>query len=79
MRKKTGRSTPGTHTSPRRPRSAATTASATWSGVLENGAGDMPSVIRPTTKPGRTSSSRTPDPASKDAGAVDSVTPDLGG
>ena len=60
--KKTGRSTPGTQTTPRRFRSAATVASATWSGVLENGAGLMPSVIRPMTNPGRTSSRWTPEP-----------------
>ena len=40
-------------------------ASATASGVRENGAGVMPVVIRPITNPGRTSSSRTPLPAQR--------------
>ena len=39
-----------------------TTASATASGVVENGAGVMPSVIRPTTNPGRTIITSTPLP-----------------
>lgn len=41
---------------------ASAVAAATCRGVLDNGAGAMPSVIRPTTKPGRTISSRAPDP-----------------
>ena len=51
-----------------RPRSrAATTASATSAGVVEKGAGVIPRVIRPTTNPGRTSSSETPEPCSASA------------
>ncbi len=42
-----------------------TTRSATASGVVEKGAGVMPSVIRPTTKPGRTMVTPTPVPSSE--------------
>ena len=64
MQKNSGRSAHGTHTV-RRPRAnARAVASATWAGVLDSGAGSMPSVIRPITKPGRTISSRTPLPYS---------------
>src|SRR5690606_16402165 len=62
MIENTGRSTAGTHTVCLRARNALTVASATWSGVLENGAGFIPRVIRPITNPGRTSSRCTPLP-----------------
>ena len=42
-----------------------TTAAATATGVVENGAGSIPSVIRPTTKPGRTMVTPTPVPTSE--------------
>src|SRR3984957_11431298 len=42
-------------------------AAATCDGVLDSGAGVIPSVIRPMTKPGRTISSRTPVPCSASA------------
>src|SRR5215212_410477 len=54
----------GTHTVRRRLANARTVAAATWSGVLDNGAGAMPSVMRPITNPGRTTSRCTPDPCS---------------
>ena len=44
-----------------------TTASATASGVVAKGAGVIPSVIRPTTNPGRTTVTPTPDPTSESA------------
>ena len=48
----TGPNTFGTHTARRPFDNARTVAAATCDGVLENGAGDMPSVIRPMTNPG---------------------------
>ena len=62
-----GRSAHGTHTVRRRLASAPTVAAATWSGVLDNGAGVMPSVMRPITNPGRTTSRCTPVPCSASA------------
>ena len=56
-----GRSAHGTHTVRRRLANARTVAAATWSGVLDNGAGVMPSVMRPITNPGRTTNRCTPD------------------
>ena len=57
------RSRPGTQIVCARVPSAPTVASATASAVVENGAGLSPSVIRVLTKPGRTTSTRTPVPA----------------
>ena len=53
MPKNTGRNVHGTHTLRRSLASARAVAAATCDGVLDNGAGVMPSVIRPMTKPGR--------------------------
>ncbi len=55
--KKTGWRIRGTHTRVAPDCNPRTTASATCAGVLDIGAGFMPSVIEPITKPGRTSSS----------------------
>jgi hypothetical protein len=57
----------GNQTLRRLPLNARMVASATCGAVLENGAGAMPSVIRPITKPGRMTSNRTPDPFSASA------------
>lgn len=57
----------GTQTVFRRPRRARAVATPTASAVVANGCGAMPSVIRPVTKPGRTSISRTPVPCSESA------------
>ena len=64
MQKNSGRSSHGTHTVRRPLASARAVAAATCAGVLDNGAGVMPCVIRPITKPGRTSSSCIPEPCS---------------
>src|SRR5699024_4733416 len=54
---------PGVQTTPaRRSRTLPATTSATWSAVEENGAGAIPSVIRPMTKPGLGMTSVTPVP-----------------
>ena len=66
-RRRHGRSIHGIHTV-RRPRaSARAVAAATCGGVLDMRRGFHPSVIRPITNPGRTSSSRTPEPCSASA------------
>jgi hypothetical protein len=62
----------GTHTTdlpPPRPwsPSALATAAPTPDGVVASGAGFIPWVIRPVTNPGRTSSSRTPEPCRESA------------
>src|SRR5699024_202851 len=57
------RSCHGIHTMPaRQATTRSTTTSATCSGVDENGAGSIPAVIRPITKPGRGMMSVTPVP-----------------
>src|SRR5699024_10472866 len=57
------RSCQGIQTTPaRRSRTLPATTSATWSAVEENGAGAIPSVIRPMTKPGLGMTSVTPVP-----------------
>ena len=67
MQKNSGRSGHGTHTVRRPLASARAVAAATCAGVLDNGAGVMPCVIRPITKPGRTSSSCIAEPCSASA------------
>ena len=65
-----GAGTQTTEAEPRRafePRSAFATATPTASGVVDSGAAGIPSVIFPITKPGRTSSTRTPVPCSESA------------
>ncbi len=64
MTKNTGCRTRGTHTRVAPEFSPRTTASATCDGVLDIGAGDIPSVIFPMTNPGRTSINCTPEPCS---------------
>jgi hypothetical protein len=64
MQKNNGRNAHGTHTVRRPVDNARAVAAATCAGVLDNGAGSMPSVIRPITNPGRTINSRTPLPYS---------------
>jgi hypothetical protein len=49
------------------PPGGAPPAAPTRSGVVASGAGVMPAVIRPTTKPGLTRSTRTPLPCSESA------------
>jgi hypothetical protein len=61
----TNRSAPGTHTVPLPRRSPARIASATASGVVASGASGRPWVIRPRTKPGRTTITRAPLPRSE--------------
>lgn len=61
----TRRSAAGTQTVSRPLRTALTTASATACGVVARGAGGRPSVILLRTKPGRTTTTRTPLPASR--------------
>jgi hypothetical protein len=58
----TSRRIAGTHTISVPRRTAASTASATASGVVENGTGSRPAVIFDTTNPGRTMITRAPDP-----------------
>src|ERR1035438_9620698 len=60
-----GTSIDGTQTVVAFPASADATAAPTAAGVLDSGAGLIPSVIRPMTKPGLTSSTRTPLPCSE--------------
>ena len=57
----------GTHTVRRLSTNARTVASATWSGVLDQGAGLMPLVILPITNPGRTINNLPPVPVSASA------------
>lgn len=64
MTKNTGCRIRGTHTRVAPEFSPRTTASATCDGVLDIGAGDIPSVIVPMTNPGRTSINWTPEPCS---------------
>ena len=54
----TYRNVPGTHTMSFPPARPSATASATASGVVDSGAGSMPSVIEVCTKPGRTTRRR---------------------
>src|SRR5258708_15467413 len=64
-----GRSDDGTQTTEAELASPAATAAPTCAGVVASGAGFIPAVIRPTTKPGRTRSTRTPLECSESATA----------
>ena len=73
------RSLPGIQIVPARPASAAMVADATASGVVANGAGSSPAVIRVLTNPGRTTSTRTPVDATESERLCQRVQPGLGG
>ena len=66
----TARSGAGAHTCSLPDDTAETMTSATFSGVVESGAGDRPSVIFVCTKPGRTTVTPMPSPRSASVSPV---------